>query len=450
MKLSHVYHLYRRAGFGIKPEQAKALTAFSVEEVVDRLISSSEKFTPLEIDLSMFDAYFAQNPKPRFKDFKKILVKNKHLKFDINKAWLDRLFDPTEILNERLTLFWANVFVCKDYVVPNVQQFNNTLRRFALGNFRDFTMAVAREPAMIKYLDNNKNKKEHPNENFARELMELFTLGVGNYSEKDVKEAARAFTGYGYKLDGTFYLKRRDHDYGIKEFMGRQGAFNGDDIISIICEQPACARFICTKLYTYFVNEVPNNRHIEELEDIFYPSLEIRPVIEYMFKAAWFYSEENIGTKIKSPVDLLTSINNIVPYEFAGEKEHVYIQRVTGQLLFSPPNVAGWKGGRDWISTNTLLLRMKLPSVFLGDGFVPTSHLRRLAGGRSFGDKLRIKKSWKEYERAYSGLNNAELIEAICPGPLQPGTQRMLSRETGLSSRETALQLMSLPEFQLT
>lgn len=450
MQLSHVYHLYRRAGFGIQPERAQALSSLPLNRVVDDLLDASQTPTKLEIDLSIFEDFFRNNPSPKYKEFKAVLGKSSNLKFELNKAWLERLFNPEEVLNERMTLFWANVLVCKDFVVPYVQQFNNTLRSHALGNFKEMAVAVSKEPAMIKFLNTNRNRKDHPNENFARELMELFTLGVGNYSETDVKEAARAFTGYDFRLNGSFYLKHKDHDYGIKEFMGHRGDFDGDDIIAIICKQEACAQFICTKLYTYFVNEIPNREHIQELAEVFYKDYEIRSVMKHLFMSDWFYDQQHIGTKIKSPIDLLTSINNIVPFRFTAGKEHIYIQRITGQLLFVPPNVAGWKGGRDWINTNTLMVRLKLPSVFLGNGLVPSSNYRIKLKGRTFGDRLKIEKDWSAFDARYGKLSRNELIAAVCSPELQTGTSHLLRNQNGLSQRDFGLQLMSLPEFQLT
>lgn len=450
MELSHIYHLYRRAGFGIAPTQAQSLVSLTKDEVVNRLLNASNRSTRLEIDLSAFDEFFEEYPAPKFGEFKKVLQKNKHLKFDLNRAWLERLFDPEEELRERMTLFWSNVFVCKDYVVSHMQQFNNTLREHALGNFREFVVAVSKEPSMIKYLDTNKNKKDHPNENFARELMELFTLGVGNYTESDVKEAARAFTGYNYRLTGEFHFQSANHDFGEKDFLGWKADLSGDDVIAIICNQKACAKFICTKLYRYFVNEIPDNKRIDELIGVFYPAYDIRMVMEYMLKADWFYNEEHIGTKIKSPIDLLTSINKVVPFRFAEEKEHIFIQRITGQLLFNPPNVSGWKGGRDWINTNTLMIRLKLPSIFLGNGYVPGLERPLRAAGRTFGDRLRIQKKWAEFDDGYGSLSPHEMIEALCAVELEEGTLKLLRTEKNLNKRDFGIQLMSLPEFQLT
>jgi uncharacterized protein (DUF1800 family) len=427
-----------------------ALSSMPKARVVEQLFSASETITPLEIDLAAFDAFFEQRPQPPYREFKKIITENNHLKFKLNKAWLERLCNPSEELNERMTLFWANVFVCKDFVVPYVQQFNNTLRKNALGNFREFVKAISKEPAMIKYLNTNKNKKDHPNENFARELMELFTIGVGNYSETDIKEAARAFTGYGFRLNGSFYQNPVQHDDGTKEFMGRSGEFDGEDIINIICDEKACAQFICTKLYTYFVNEKADKERIDELVAIFYPAYEIRPLMAHLFMSDWFYADKNIGSKIKSPVDLLTSIYRIVPFRFKEDKEHLYIQRITGQVLFGPPNVAGWQGGRNWINTNTLMIRLKLPSVFLGDGFVPSTGIQFKTRGRSFGDRLKIEKNWQSFDQQYGRLSRSELINAVCSPELQEGSVRMLVADDHISQRDFGLQLMSLPEFQLT
>ena len=169
-----------------------------------------------------------------------------------------------------MTLFWANHFVCGGKNILHMQKFNNTLRKHALGNFRDFVKAISKEGAMISYLNGNQNRKQKPNENFSRELLELFTLGVGNYSEKDIKEIARSFTGYNFDYKGHFLLRQRLHDYGRKTVFGKRGLFNGNNVIDIIVDQRQCAQFICEKIYRYFVNDSIVPSHVNEMVSVFY------------------------------------------------------------------------------------------------------------------------------------------------------------------------------------
>ena len=451
MELQDIYHLYRRAAFGIHPSEAKRLTSFSREEVVDKLIEASDDVTPLTVDLSEFNEFFAGDFQGKLKEFRRLIRKNagKHLEY--NAAWLERISSSKEALNERLTLFWSNHFVVRDQVLYYSVQYRNMLRSHALGDFRDFTKAIGKAPSMMKYLNTNRNKKGNPNENYARELLELFTLGEGNYTEADIKEAARAFTGWGSRMDGSFILNKKRHDYSTKNFMGWKGELDGDDIVNIICKQKACATFICTKLYRYFVNSDVNPEHVEELADVFYKDYDIKKLMRYLLTADWFYDAENKGNKIKSPIDLLSSIYRVVPFKFEDHKQQLFVQRLLGQSLLEPPNVAGWPGGRSWINSHSLMIRLKLASVFLGNGMIPSEALQyQVAQGRTFGDRFKISKSWNSFDREYNDLNFEELAQAICAPEIKGGTAQMFKQLEGFSKREMSTQLMSLPEFQLT
>jgi len=453
MELQHIYHLFRRAAFGILPKEANTLLNYSREEIVEMLLKESETSTPVTVDLSPFDDFFAENPNATNKDFSPIIMEHKELRLTFNKAWVDRMLNPSERLNERMTLFWANTFVCQENVPPFVQRFNNTLRENALGNFESLVASVSREPAMMKFLNTNQNRKGHPNENFARELMELFTLGTGHYTETDVKEAARAFTGWSHRVDGTFVLRKRQHDYGIKSFQGWNANLGGEEVISIIVRKKECAQFICEKIYRYFVNDRVNPAHVAELAEIFHPRGNIKDVIEHMLLSDWFYDTVNIGSKIKSPMDFFASIHLVVPFQFQGDKELVFMQRLLGQLLLNPPNVAGWEGGKSWIDTNTLMTRLKLPSLMIGSGLVPSWWSRRGFGinqESTYGAKLKVKEDWTMFDHNYGGLNPDELTQAVLAGVVNNGTAAFLDKLPKDNQRDLVIQLMSLPEFQLT
>ena len=419
MKLSEVYHLYRRAGFGILPKEARRMTKLPREEVVDQLFSNSRNPGRIDIGLGEFEAIFDRTGEIKLKKFRNLVKKTRERHLELSAAWMNRMIYSEQSLNERMTLFWANIF-------------------------------VSREPAMMKYLNTNQNKRNHPNENFARELMELFTLGEGQYTETDIKEAARAFTGYNFKLDGSFRFVLRKHDFGEKEFMGWKGNFQGDDIINIICNERGCARYICERMYRYFVNDKLNKAHVESMTDVFYRNYDIAEVMHFMLTSEWFYDSINIGSKIKSPIDLLVSINNVVPYRFEENKHLIFVQRLLGQSLLQPPNVSGWGEGRDWISSNTLMLRLKLPAVFVGEGVIPSSNLAYQFGRRYFGDQLKVKENWKAFEENYGVLDREELAIAVCASELTEGSKKLLTRYENYSIKEYAIQLMSLPEFQLS
>ncbi|GAA3576675.1 hypothetical protein GCM10022395_26910 [Snuella lapsa] len=224
MEARHIQHLYLRVGFGADAQTLKNLSLKSKEEVVSQLIAHSSNVKPLTIDLSEFESlmnleYRQLKKKETAESIKGLVSKSRKKLVDFNVAWIQRLTKTNTLLAEKMTLFWANVFVCRDNNIWHMQLYNNLLRDNALGNFRDLVKEVAQSASMSKYLNNRQNVKESPNENFARELMELFTLGVGNYTEKDIKEAARAFTGWSFRLNGDFFLRPFKHDNGEKVFL---------------------------------------------------------------------------------------------------------------------------------------------------------------------------------------------------------------------------------------
>ncbi|MDP5093868.1 MAG: DUF1800 domain-containing protein, partial [Polaribacter sp.] len=353
--------------------------------------------------------------------------------------------------------FWANHFVCKNQNIYFVQQYNNTLRKNALGNFGDFVKEISKEPAMLNYLNSRQNRKKQPNENFARELMELFTLGVGNYSEKEVKESARAFTGYSYNFDGAFTIAKYHHDEGLKTFFDETGNFTGDDIINIILKQQQCARFICEKIYRYFVNDNVNENHLDELTTVFYEDYNIEKLMKFLFLKDWFYDAENIGTKIKSPIELLVGMQKMVPFSFQNTKDVQKIQRLLGQVLLDPPNVAGWKGGKNWIDSNTIILRLKLPSILLSNaeisikekGEFEDSFEKYHASNKNQKDFAKVTVDWDFFEESFKNTSFDEMKSLFLITAPNEGTETYLSHLIKSSKREFCIQLMSLPEYQI-
>jgi len=375
MKQRHIQHLYWRAGFGIGVKKIDQLKSKSKNEIIKDLFYDATKVNLLQLDLSEFNLIKNKSPKVLRiemgeEGYRKLRQKSQRKVRDLNYAWLERLTEPTSILREKMTLFWSNVFVCRDNHIFHIQHFNNTLRKNALGNFRELVKKIAKEASMSKYLNNRQNRKKSPNENFARELMELFTLGIGNYTEQDIKEAARAFTGWSFKLNGDFVLRKNQHDSGIKTFFDKSGYFDGDDIIDLILEKKQCARFICDKVYRYFVNPIIDESHLDEITAIFYKDYDINNLMLHIFSAKWFYNDKNIGVKIKSPVELLVGIRRVVPVTFMKKNQLNYLQKMMGQVLLYHENVSGWKGGKNWIDSNTLMFRMKLASLILNDAVI--------------------------------------------------------------------------------
>lgn len=462
MKKNHVQHLYSRAGFGIGLNDLNGFVNKSKNEIVNNLILESKDVDKLEIDLSelqsMVSAYRSEQMgkmnRQMFRDFQK---QSREKVKDYNYAWIQRMKTSESVLNEKMTLFWSNVFVCRDNNVVFMQQYNNTLRRNALGNFRDFVKEISKEPSMSKYLNNRQNVKESPNENFARELMELFTLGIGNYSEADIQEAARAFTGWSFRRNGDFFLRQKQHDNGKKHFMGKSGYFGGDDIIDIIIDQKQCSKFICEKIYRYFVNPEINNDHLDEISTVFYRDYDIENLMKYIFNSEWFYDQANIGVKIKSPIELLVGIQKIVPVDFEKKNQQLYLQKMMGQTLLYPPNVAGWQGDKNWIDSNTLMFRMKLASLLLSNASINVdekgefedsfeNYYKNQDNRKRF---LKVTKSWEDFDKEYKDTSSEELKELLILSKIDEDTDAFLSKLKIRDNRSFLVQLMSIPEYQL-
>jgi uncharacterized protein (DUF1800 family) len=275
--------------------------------------------------------------------------------------WANRMLTTKRPLEEKLTLFWHGHFATGDVKVRDSRmmlQQNEMLRAHAAGSFRDLLIGILKDPAMLVYLDNGENVKKHPNENFGRELLELFTMGVGNYTERDVREAARSFTGWTNDVL-AFKFDAEQHDFGDKAFLGRTGSFNGEDIIDAILRQPVTAEFVAAKLYRFFVRDEMSAPVKTSLGRTFRDGgYQLKPLLTQIFLSKDFYSSKSDATQIKSPVALVVST-----YRKMGLRELPTIPdfgRMTaglGQTLFDPPNVAGWAGGRTWITPATLFQR---------------------------------------------------------------------------------------------
>ena len=435
-------HLLQRACFGASLADLHKYENLSRTQVVDLLIYESQAVKPFDLDLSEF---FDEANKISMRNKRDLiaLIKNSKQKFlELNNQWLEGIMFNEEGLRERMTLFWANHFVCKDSNVYHMQLYLNTIKAHSLGNFREFVKAISRQAAMLKYLNGKQNRKRSPNENFARELMELFTLGEGAYTERDIKESARAFTGYNHNFQGDFILRRFQHDNGKKSFLGETGYFEGDDIIDIILSKKQCARFICTKVYSYFVNPDPDETHIEQLTEVFYKDYDISGLMRFLFLQDWFYEPQNRGVKIKSPVDLLASFQRLWPYKFKDDQSFIKVQKLLGQSLLDPPNVAGWPGDRAWIDTNTMMIRLKLPSLIYGMDLTTGKALNGLRFKRRNPIASETDKDYPD--RMYSHLDT-KALETLVLGP-----HKAASVSTSDIPGLHVLRLMSLPEFQLS
>jgi len=386
-------HLLERAGFGGTPTEIDALAKMTPAQAVARLV----RFQGTDISkLPPFDADDIHDPglepfppsRPAVTDMAKekgealgIKVKptgNRRLQpivdeffywlrasaLETNRVaswWANRMVASPRPLQEKMALFWHGHFASNEAKVRDYRKLLGQLELFekqGTGNFRDLTVAIAQDPGMLEFLDAGVNVKGASNENFAREVMELFTMGVGHYTEKDIREAARAFTGWNY-VDLTFVVNKDKHDDGEKIFLGKTGRFDGVDVLDIIMQQPATADYIAGKIYRFFVRQELSPELQKQLGAVLRQShYEIAPLLETIFLSRDFYSPASVGTQIKSPVELAVSTFRKLGLNGApGVPDFNQATAALGQQLFSPPTVAGWAGGQSWITPGLLLER---------------------------------------------------------------------------------------------
>jgi hypothetical protein len=386
-------HLLERAGFGGTPEEVRALAKLSPSKAVARLVrfegADAGNLPPFD-ESGIHDAGLEPFPptRPAVTDLAKkngealgIKVKpsgNRRLQpvvdeffywlrasvLETNRVaywWANRMLSSPRPLQEKMALFWHGHFASNEAKVRDYRKLLGQLELFqkqGLGNFRDLTVAVAEGPAMLSFLDAGVNVKGASNENFAREIMELFTMGVGHYTEKDIREAARAFTGWNY-VDWKFGVNKDQHDDGEKTFLGHTGRFDGVEVIDIIMQQPVTADYIAGKIYRYFVRQDLSPELQTQLGAVLRQNkYELRPLLEKIFLSRDFYSQASVGTRIQSPVELaVTTYKKLGLKSIPGVPDFNLVTGALGQQLFSPPTVAGWAQGQAWVTPGLLLER---------------------------------------------------------------------------------------------
>ena len=464
-------HLLWRAGFGPAVEQLNELDRYNPRQYWSALVKASEKPpTPIEVANNAIDGLvmgvqtFAELSKRELDpdQRKELQQRNRNGIRDLNSIWMSKMVNSSAQLREKMAFFWHGHFACRNLNVLYQQQLLNIIRQHALGNFGTMLKAVSRSAAMLNFLNNQQNRKDHPNENFAREVMELFTIGRGNYSESDVKEAARAFTGWTANFQGEFLFRRFQHDFGTKTVLGRFGNFDGEEVLNILLEEKKTAVYITTKLYRFLVNEIPDATHIQWLSDRFYKNgYEIGPLLEDIFTSDWFYENKHIGTRIKSPIELLAGIRRLLPMQIDDATGQLLLQRGLGQVLFYPPNVAGWPGGKTWIDSSSLMLRMRVPRLLLGedewniggktDDDVQMGMMQRLQ------NRLEAKVDWMPLLSSFKKVPLEKLPAQLSDLLLQ--TQRaqtiallksyVVAADRDASIRQLTAHILSTPEYQL-
>src|SRR6266511_2868707 len=296
-------------------------------------------------------------------------TQQQHL-LELRGWWLERMVKGPRPLQEKLTLFWHGHFATSTQKVREAYFMwlqNELFRRLAAGNWLELLIEVGKDPAMLIYLDQAQSRKQHANENFAREVMELFALGEGHYTEKDITEAARALTGWSLnRVQQKFEYRSAIHDTGSKTVLGRSGNLTGNDVLEQVVAQPEAARFICAKLWSYFAAENPPEELVSALADRFHQGKShFRPLLETMFRSEEFYAPEVIRTQVKSPTQWLVSSVRMLERNLPPPMMTSNCLRQLGQDLLAPPNVKGWDGGVAWITTNNLLNRYNFASVLV-------------------------------------------------------------------------------------
>ena len=385
-------HLMRRAGFGANREQIGMHANAGYQSTVEALLYPGEE--------DRMDDHLIRRFHPELSG---MMGPNAP-----GQNWLYRMATTSAPLREKMALFWHGIFATGYAKVIHGKALSDQtrmFRTFGMGSFNDLLIQLSKDPAMIIWLDNQDNHNGAINENFGRELLELFTMGVGNYTERDIKECARAFTGwtianreymelrsqrdsdwpYG-RIAWHFKYHPEDHDDGEKEFLGQRGRFNGEDIIHIICQQEATARFISRHLYSFFVSDEPpvpewrytpptNPEAIDELTRVYFDSnYDISAMLRALFNSSYFQSQDSWYSKVKSPVELVAGVLRLTG-EFNRPRREIidrYFQAsYMGQFLNNPPSVEGWHQGTDWLDTGTLVERVNFASQQIGDSTKP-------------------------------------------------------------------------------
>ncbi len=412
-------HLLRRAGFGGSPEEVRALHALGLEGALDALLGwegqgdaeiegpgitvTTQPGRDMMMSLVTREDRQQMVREHRRKDAMQLMR--------VREWWVQSMIRTRFPLRERLVLFWHGHFTSGYRDVRNSYHMyvqNTLFRRHAAGSFRALLHDVSKDPAMLEYLDNNRNRKEHPNENYAREVMELFTLGTGNYTEDDIKELARGLTGWTFE-GNRFEFHERAHDDGSKAFLGRRGRFGGAEMLDIILEQPAASRYLAGRLWAYFAAGDADPEVLEGLaKTLREGDWQLAPALKQLFRSRAFFA--TAGQRIKSPVELIVGLYRTTGLESKGAFGLSLAAQALGQALMDPPNVKGWPGGRDWITTSLLFSRYNVASAIVG---LPEDRARLLDGMDAEGP---AGKGPRQLGRGRRVDPNGEEMEGMGPG----------------------------------
>jgi hypothetical protein len=343
-----VSHLLRRAGFGASKDELARFHGIGLQATIDHLVDFDG------VDDSALEARLTTQ------------VMDAERRADVQLWWLQRMAYSTRPLQEKMTLFWHGILTSsfsKTGASPAMLVQNEMFRRMGMGRYSEMLKAVSRDAAMLIYLDSRTNRKAAPNENYSRELMELFTLGIGHYTEDDVRQAARSFTGWQLLRKTEFRFNSKQHDTGNKTFLGQAGAWDGDDVVDIIMQQPAAAEYIVRRLWEFFGYVDPEPAIMARLTKVFVDNhTEIRPVIRAIFESDEFYSAKAFRGLVKGPAELVVSMVRTLGVDTTFASLLRGIEGM-GQTLLDPPDVSGWAGGAAWVNSSTLLERINIANT---------------------------------------------------------------------------------------
>lgn len=477
-------HLLNRAGFGGTPAEIKKLADLGLDGAVDYLVDYEKVPDPTpnpewakpEPDRirHLVEVNRTGTPEEKRQLQQEMQRMQRQRIMDLRGWWLQRMATGPRPLQERMTLFWHGHFATSFEKVRDAYYLwrqNDIFRRLATGNWKLLLLEMGKDPAMLIWLDQAQSRREHPNENFAREVMELFALGEGHYTEHDIAEAARALTGWSLDRQQQSYVYRPFfHDNGNKTIFGQTGNFDGDDFIGMIVAQPQSAKFITAKIWNYFAGDVPAPELNEALAANFRANgNNFAPFLHTMFRCEEFYSPNIVRNQVKGPVQWLIGSVRMLENELPPTLVCEGMLRQLGQDLFAPPNVKGWDGGITWITTNTLLTRYNdaqalvqgaLPPLTAndfaakggGNGQKAMKALQRLRVG---GVKLEKILTPEERDNNHSIIASLEnrLFQTTLNKDQEDTLQEFLNEQTKMTDADilTAIRLMmSTPEYQVT
>jgi len=478
-------HLLNRAGFGGPPAAIQRLADLGPDKAVSSLLDYEiiPDPTPAPVwavpdpegNRRLRDAAQKATPEER----RQMFQQQQKLQFgrlmELRGWWLNRMAKGPRPFQEKMVLFWHGHFATSFEKVRNAYYMwrqNELFRQLATGNWLELLALAGQDPAMLVWLDQAESRKAHPNENFAREVMELFSLGEGHYTETDVTEAARALTGWSLdRLTEKFIYRPLFHDNGVKTFLGRTGNLNGNDVMTQIVAQPQAARFITAKLWNYFAGQPPSDALNDALAAVFRGcGNNFKPLLRVMFRSEEFYDDAIIRNEVKSPVQWLVGSARILECDLPPTPICEAVLRNLGQDLFAPPNVKGWDGGITWITTNTLLARYNDAATLVQGTFPPlaASDFARKPGGQGGAkaerqaqrvriggvnvDKIVSPEELADKDLLVKSLEN-RLLQTTLKDEQQKALRDFLDTKTKLDDADvrTAIRLvMATPQYQVT